>query len=119
MMKQDREQLIPQILAAARRPCLPIVPRYAVLCTDGEYRTSMPWGVKVVQPAQRKLLGYAYQAENGTTVGRLAQTAEELKVQHQASQDRQDADFRRELEKMPAKRFTAQVAYWLKETVTT
>lgn len=83
-----RAEQIDAIVAAARRPCLPIVP-----CLHSP--------------------GYSYLSPEGTRVGTIRSTREEKAADWKRVEDRNAAEFRVELEKMGPDALARQVEYWL------
>jgi hypothetical protein len=79
---------IDAILAAARRPCLPIVPS-----SSGK--------------------GYSYLSPEGCRVGTIRETAEEKRAEWEGAQDRRATEFRATLAAMDATSLARQADYWL------
>lgn len=110
--RADREAKIQEILAIARRPIPKIIEVFELKGTDGKwYRPNgFPFGVQ--HTGERRSDGFAIQSMEGSIVGQRAKTEQEIIDRHNAAQDEQMADFRKELESMPDDRFQSQYEFW-------
>lgn len=107
---------IEKILDAAERPLLPVVPIRQHLGSNGKWYSifGVPHGVTLTD--ETRVAGYAYRAENGTTVGRLFPTAEEAQKWQEDHRKAQREEFRTALLEMTPAEYRRQEIYWLKIT---
>lgn len=121
-VSMSRADTIDAILKAARKPAPNVVEAFEVLGANGKwYRagvSSMPIGVSRAVPEQKRSIGWVILTEQGTTVGRLGESREQVLAFSKANADRDEADFRSRLEESPNSRVAEQAAYWLKQPVT-
>src|SRR4051812_1887526 len=110
----QRESLIDQVLAAARRPMPETRELFELSGSDGKwYRPEgFPFGVNWT--GEKRSVGFAYLSREGTTYGVRGKSREELEQRHNAAQDREAASFRAILEDADDVAFASQVSYWLK-----
>src|SRR5579872_6671190 len=101
-MTTPRDTLIEQILDAAEASTRlhegTPEEAFQVLGTDGKwYRagvSSMPWGISMAKPMQRRSIGWTLRTRQGTTVGKIEPTRDALEARLKGYRDRNRTDFR-------------------------
>lgn len=114
---KERAQLIDRIIAVARKPVPEIRESRQLLADNGQWYSPLgfPLGVRMVEPAQIRVVGYVYVSHEGTTYGTRHASRDEAIAKWEAYQDRQAAEFRQVLDESTDQRVQEQAAYWLKE----
>lgn len=108
--------LIERIVTAARRPRSAIIPTTQLKFDDGNwYGIGGPPNpqTRLVNPPERRICGYVFRANNGTTFGRRFATAEEAHNWQDTARARTDEEFRDALLRMTPERLKAQATFWL------
>ncbi len=114
IVAEAKAEQIDRIVKAASRKPLPIVEVREIKGTDGKWHSGvgMPQGVQ--STGEVRVAGYAYRAENGTTVGTRMPSREEAEKAQAERIAASDENFRKELSQMPPERLQSQAEYWLK-----
>src|SRR5262245_3782913 len=106
---------IERIVEAARKQPLKVVESAEWLATNGKWYKpqGVPWGVQLTD--EKRVVGYAYQTPEGTTVGTRYPTREAAEEAQRKRLDATDAEFRQALQEMTPEEIQRQADYWLKE----
>ena len=113
--RQEKEDIIEEIVKAAHRPFAEVVPciRQRNILTGRLYSIfGMPWNFKS-EDFERVQIGWVYRDSDGSTYGTIGDTKEEMVKQQEDNRTRTDADFRKALREMSKKRFQRNIQCWL------
>ena len=117
-MTKEIQSLISMITHAARRPLPVVVERFVLRYKAGHPKAgeacpALPWG-ESADNLERAESYFVQMTREGSTVGQRFSTREELIAHLIDHEDKQEANFRHELENMTEAEIESQADYWLK-----
>jgi hypothetical protein len=115
MTTDKKEQLIAQILDAAKRPCPEIVESFQLKGDNGNWYNGLGFPLYVKSTGERRSVGFVYRASNGTTYGKLYESRQAAEAAHAARDVANADDFRGHLVDCTIEQLEEKAEFWAGE----